>query len=90
MSEASTVREISGEILRYLERYPDAKDTLDGIAQWWIRCAQKKYLRGEVERAVAFLLAKGLLLELRRQGVPPYYQLNPQQREAIPKLLEGL
>jgi hypothetical protein len=42
-----------------------------------------------VERAVSWLLSQGLILEIRRPGVPPYYQRHPQQREAITRFLEG-
>jgi hypothetical protein len=28
--------EIASEILAYLAEHPDAQDTLNGIAQWWL------------------------------------------------------
>ena len=46
-------------------------------------------LRVHVERAVSWLLSQGLILEIRRPGVPPYYQRHPQQREEITRFLEG-
>jgi hypothetical protein len=84
-----TVGSIAREIVRYLVCHPEAKDTLDGIVQWWLRQEGRAHWRRDVKRALALLCSHGLLLETRRPGVPPYYQLNPQQRKAIVKLLDG-
>jgi hypothetical protein len=86
---AAAVPDIAREILRYLDHHPEAKDTLDGIAQWWLRREQGTPVLGDVEGAVSWLCSRGLLLETRRPGVPPYYRLNPQQREATSKILRG-
>src|SRR5712692_10352631 len=67
---------IAREILRYLECHPDAKDTVDGIVQWWLRQQGSACWRRDVERALALLCSHSLILETRRPGVPPYYQLN--------------
>lgn len=80
---------IAREILRYLECHPEAKDTIDGIVQWWLRQQGRARWRRDVKRAVAVLCSHDLILETRRPGVPPYYQLNPQQGEAITKILGG-
>ena len=82
-------RSLARAILRYLEVHPDAKDTVEGIAQWWLLHEWNESLRVHVERAVSWLLSQGLILEIRRPGVPPYYQRHPQQREAITRFLEG-
>lgn len=79
--------DIAWAILRYLESHPEAKDTLDGIAHWWLRREWSERLLGDVERAVALLVSRGLVLETQRQGVPPYYGLNPQKQGEISRLL---
>ena len=92
MSEAlytAHERDLALEILRYLETYPAAKDTVNGIAQWWLVRAGSVHRRRDVERAVALLCSHDLILKTRRTGLPPYYQRNPQQREAIARLLTG-
>ena len=76
-------------VLRYLNSHPKAKDTLDGIARWWIQRECTERLLGDVERALDILLARHLVLETRRPGTPPYYRLNAEQREAIARMLEG-
>ena len=78
--EAAAEHEIARQILRYLEQHPAAKDTLDGIAQWWLRPELSEPSREGVEGAVAFLISKGFLRETRRPGVPPYYQLNDKRK----------
>jgi hypothetical protein len=86
--EPAEVWHIVREILRYLEHHPDAKDTLSGIAQWWLQRQEDMRRHRDIERAVVWLCTHGLILETRRPGVPPYYQRNPQQSAAIAKLLE--
>lgn len=81
--------DITQEILCYLEHYPEAKDTVEGIAQWWLRGEGSERSRKDVERAVILLLSQGLILETCRMGVPPYYQRNPQHCETIAKILKG-
>jgi hypothetical protein len=79
MDEAArtrTDRTIAREILGYLATHPEAKDTLDGIVEWWL--PHRRSERAAVERAVALLLAHGVILETRRRGLPPYYQANRQ------------
>jgi hypothetical protein len=84
-------RVLARAILRYLEAHPDAKDTVEGIVQWWLPHEwNESLLRVHVERAVSCLLSQGLILEIRRPGVPPYYRRHPQQREAITRFLEGV
>src|SRR5262245_46074638 len=75
-AQARTDRAIAREILGYLATHPEAKDTLDGIVEWWLPHRRRE--RSAVERAVALLLAHGVILETRRRGLPPYYQANRQ------------
>jgi len=79
-------RDIARAILRYLGTHPEAKDTMDGIAEWWLE--RKRSERRAVERAVALLLSHGAILETRRRELPPYYQANPQAPPAAAALLE--
>ena len=81
--------DLAREILRYLETHPAAKDTVDGMAQWWLQGVGGAHGRRDVERAVALLCSHDLILETRRTGLPPYYQRNPPQREAIARSLNG-
>lgn len=77
---SSAERETARAILRYLVKHPEAKDTLEGIAQWWLGGGISR--RVNVERAVSLLLSRGLVLETRRKGLSPFYQLVPKGRAA--------
>jgi len=81
-------REIAKAILRYLVNNPEAKDTLEGIADWWLEGERGK--RTKVERAISFLVSQGLVLETRRKGLRPYYQLRPRRRAAALRILREL
>ena len=81
-------RKTAQAILRYLVKHPDAKDTLRGIDHWWLGGEKSK--RMNVERAVSLLLSRGVILESRRKGLPPYYQLAPRRRAAALKILREL
>jgi hypothetical protein len=76
-------------ILQYIKDHPGAKDTLEGIAWWWLQGASGERSLAEVERAVAYLLAKGLVVERRRPGLSPYYHVNRQKLDEIGRLLES-
>lgn len=88
-ASAAKAWEIARAILRYLESYPEAKETLAGIAQWWLWLELTEQRLGEVERAVSVLASRDFILETRREGVPTYYRLNPKQRDAIARILRG-
>jgi len=81
-------RRTAREILRYLVRNPEAKDTLEGIAQWWLGGEMRR--RVTVERALSLLLSRGLVLETRRKGLLPYYGLVSERRATALRMLRNL
>ena len=74
-------------ILRYLQGQPDAKDTLEGIADWWLskQCTERK--DNQIESSLSDLVFRGLVIERRREGVPPYYLLNRAKQNEISQFL---
>jgi len=74
--ESGDDQKIAVAVLRYLQEHPDAKDTLEGIAQWWLLTEYVERKLEEVKRGVAILLVRGLIVEVRKEGRQPYYQLN--------------
>jgi hypothetical protein len=81
-------RELARAILRYLESYPGAKDTMDGIAQWWLLREWSERKLMDVQQAIELLLSEGLIIETRMEGLPRFYQVNPERWEEISKMLE--
>ena len=74
-------------ILQYLQGHPDAKDTLEGIAQWWLlkEWTERKYY--QIETSLSFLVSRGLVIQRKREGMPPYYWLNRAKQDEITELL---
>ena len=63
------VDRVANDVVRYLSAHPDAVDTVEGIARWWL--ARQRYddacdLVGE---ALERLVARGQLQQSRRNGV---------------------
>jgi hypothetical protein len=80
--------QIAHAILRYLDANPDAEDTIEGIAQWWVRKDWVQRKVDEVEHAIRLLKGRGFILEEPSTSVRhSLYRLNPDQREAVRKFL---
>ena len=75
-------QDVAKKILKYLQKNPEAKDTMTGI-QWWLW----RPIGTKVARAVTFLLSAELLVEIKRTGLPPYYCVNPDKSREISNLL---
>ena len=81
-------RETARAILRYLVKHPKAKDSAEGITQWWLEGEKAK--RVNVEHAVSLLVGRGVIVQTRRKGAPPYYELAPRRRAAALRILREL
>ena len=82
------------EILRYLVAHPDAKDTVDGIARWWIAPPgddphRQGWNRDVVQEAIDGLVARGWVV--RRETTPAHvvYGLDRQHLNAITRVITG-
>ena len=89
MSEQPPLAEdrISLRILAYLKEHPQAKDTIEGISQWWLAGEGAKPRLLELERALESLHSRGLILSSEGQGLPRCYAVNPVKLEEISKIL---
>lgn len=81
MRTDSSLSVMAREILTYLTAHPDAQDTLDGIAQWWLPQATIRYDRTVIEKALAELTREGMVIEIDVQGSSSLYRLRRQRRE---------
>jgi hypothetical protein len=57
--------EVTEEVLSYLDRHPDAADSLDGIVQWWLPRQRYEIERERIEAVLEVLVKKGLLVKSR-------------------------
>ena len=51
--------EIGDEILAYLVDHPKARDTLEGIVEWWLLEREIKFETARVKEALSNLVAGG-------------------------------
>lgn len=54
-------KNLSREILRYLQEHPNAKDTAAGISKWWLSSKYKSVAQGEIEKVLEKLVMMGFL-----------------------------
>ena len=72
---------IAREILSYLSARPDAKDTLDGIVQWWMRERKSDQHATLVKEVLGDLVTQGLIEKIRIEGQSPYYRVHHKHKK---------
>jgi hypothetical protein len=76
------------EILQYLIKNPDAKDTLEGIYKWWMPKGHSKQGRDEVQKAVDLLTSKGWLTKRATIPSKEIYGINRERLWEIESFLQ--
>jgi Fe2+ or Zn2+ uptake regulation protein len=64
MNSPQEDEEVAEAILGYLAEHPQAMDTVEGIAQWWIMRQQVRVTATTVARVLRELTERGLLQEI--------------------------
>ena len=75
--------ELAEIILAYLAEHPQAMDSVEGIAQWWIPRQQIRVTVTTLMRALQGLTEKGLVEELGGEG-QRRYRLNALPMRRLP------
>lgn len=91
MKDVGTTTEVSRivfEILSYLSDHPDANDTIEGIAQWWLLEQQVKQQVPLIEKALAELVDKGFVFQQGGSNGRRRYRINRRQLGQIKAFLE--
>ncbi len=72
-------------VLEYLLRYPDAQDTVEGIAEWWLLEHQVRHAVNDVRKAMDELEARGLVIKTgpSKRLTSPRYGLNKNREDEI-------
>ncbi|MFN7997438.1 MAG: hypothetical protein U0Q18_27725 [Bryobacteraceae bacterium] len=86
MNRASQDAEV--DILRYLVSHPDARDTVEGIAEWWLPPLSTHSIadiRGALER----LEARNLILVWKSAAASAIYGFNRESAAAAKAYLHG-
>lgn len=83
--ENDDVRRAAITILQYLRDHPQAKDSVSGIAQWWVGEEQ-----GTVEKALKFLVEAGVLQKRRHLYRLASYKASSSETDIIARTLRRL
>lgn len=75
-ANGEAVERLAGEVLRYLQRHPNAADTVEGIAQWWIARQRLVETRAQVRAALDRLVARHLVEAADAANGRPRYRLR--------------
>ncbi|MCI0694749.1 winged helix DNA-binding protein [candidate division KSB1 bacterium] len=77
-------------ILKYLAEHPQASDTLEGIAEWWIMRQQIRVEATSVAKVLRQLTESGLLEEIGKGKNPRRYRLKVMERDRAPEEKRGI
>lgn len=58
---STNVSNVASEIVRYLENRPNAAETVDGIAMWWLARQRFEDSKETVQLALEYLVNQGML-----------------------------
>lgn len=75
------------QILSYLTRNPNATDTLEGIAEWWILRERIEQGVEETAQALDFLVSQDLVIQEWTPEDWPRYRLNWKRLREIEELV---
>ncbi len=78
-------QELIREILGYLIQFPESKDSVEGVRQWWITKRQANYRREEVEEVLERLVGTGWVT--KRPPAESLYSLNGERIAEIQQFL---
>ena len=82
-STKAIVDKISTEIMSYLTERPDAKDTLEGIIQWWLLERNIIVQTGKVKEALTELVNRGLVIQRMGRDSQISYCINQSKYREI-------
>lgn len=77
-------------LLGYLYSHPDAKDTAEGITNWWLRAHGVMVNETGVEEALNELVMSGWLTAIGRSASYPIYGLNRARVLDLQQLFESM
>ena len=76
-------RLLADEVLEYLLEHPQAQDTMEGIAEWWLLEQRIRHAIADVEAALCELVGKDFLVARECSEGRIYYRLNREKEQEI-------
>jgi hypothetical protein len=80
--------QIAHDILVYLSKHPDAQDTLEGIAEWWLLEQVITYHMAAVKEVLAELVDRELVLEIKSADSRIRYRSNGEKYREIKAMVD--
>lgn len=74
---------MSDDVLTYLVQHPEAQDTLEGIAEWWLLERRILDTVGNLETVLDDLVKRGFLLATQPAEGRCRYRLNREREREI-------
>jgi len=65
-------KEMADTIVGYLAEHPQASDTLEGVAEWWIMRQQVRTEVNTLKKVLRQLTKSGVLEEIGKGDIPRY------------------
>ena len=87
--QSLTSKRVVWQLLGYLHSHPGAKDTAEGIANWWLRAHGSNVNDMDVKEALTDLVARDWLTVTRTLSCHQVYSLNQARRIELQQLLES-
>lgn len=81
------MQQIAYDILAYLSENPDAQDTLEGIAEWWLSEKTVKPNITVVGEALTELVDRGLVIARSGKDTQTFYKVSRRRMKEISALL---
>ena len=83
-------RVICYNILEYLNENPQAQDTLEGIAQWWLLQQQIKRSTSLIQNLLNELVEEGFLIFRQGMDHQIHYRINREKEKEILELMKAI
>jgi hypothetical protein len=88
-SKSARLGPVALQILGYLSTHPNAQDTAEGIAEWWLMEQRVRCRVREVKRALVELVAEGVVVERTARDGRVHYRLKPRERKTMARRIGG-
>jgi hypothetical protein len=68
--------QIARAVLTYLRKFPEAQDTIGGIAEWWLRDQDIRSHPTVLKEAIHELVTRGYVLQRKGKDSQIHYRIN--------------
>ena len=68
--------QVARAVLAYLRKFPEAQDTSEGIAEWWLPKQNMRSQPETLKRALNELAARGFILQHEGKDSQIHYRMN--------------